>query len=164
MRIAEELHIGKPLEPGHELILSILMAREHLGRAMDERIFKPSGITDQQFNVLRILKGGPVEGYAIGELRRRVIARNADVPRLVDRLAKLGLVKRHQNPRDRRCCHVRITPEGDACQARVSTHHALLLREVDLLLPEKDRTRFLGMLEVLRDGLRKMSAPPEEVK
>lgn len=158
MRVAEELHIGKPLDPGHELALSVLLTREQLSRVLDERVFRPAGITDQQFNVLRILKGGPAGGYAIGEIRRRVIARNADVPRLVDRLMKMGLVRRLQNPKDRRSCHVLLTLEGDACQAGVSITHAALLRDMESLLPEEDQVQLLKLLEGFRDGLRGMGS------
>lgn len=161
MRVAEELHIGKPLEPGHELALSILLVREHLSRVLDERVFKPTGITDQQFNVLRILRGGPAEGYTIGEIRRRVITRNADVPRLVDRLVKLGLVTRRQNPRDRRSCHVFLTPEGDACQSRVSVLHDALLGELEVLLPLPDQAHLLNLLGMVGDGLKGLASPAE---
>ena len=161
MRVAEELHIGKPLEPGHELVLSILLTREHLSRVMDERVFKPAGITDQQFNVLRILKGGPVEGYTIGEIRHRVISRNADAPRLVDRLLKLGLVRRLQSAKDRRSCHVLLTAEGDACQARISAVHGALLREMEAFLPAASQAQLLTMLDNFRAGIQGLAEPRE---
>ena len=44
--------------------------------------------------MLRILKGGPEDGYLIREIRRRMISRSADVPRLVERMVKAGLVQR----------------------------------------------------------------------
>lgn len=161
MRITEELHIGKPLEKGHELALSILLTREHLTRLMDERVFKPAGLTDQQFNVLRILKGGPPEGYTIGEIRRRVIYRSADVPRLVDRLMGMGLVARQTNLKDRRSCHVLLTPEGDVCQAQLSPVHGSLLRELESLLPPPELDRLLGLLEQIRNGIRAKSGAQE---
>ncbi len=157
MRIAEELHIGKPLEPGHELALSVLLTREHLTRLMEERIFRPAELTDSQFNVLRILKGGPTEGYAIGELRQRIISRSADVPRLVDRLVAMGLVDRLPHPQDRRSCRVRLTARGDARQGSLSLVHASLLRELEGLLPEAERTRLLDLLERLREGMRALA-------
>ncbi|MCE1229846.1 MAG: hypothetical protein LWX11_10225 [Firmicutes bacterium] len=49
------------------------LAREQRLWLLEERIFKPSGLTNQPFDVLRILKGGPEEGYTIGEIRRRMI-------------------------------------------------------------------------------------------
>jgi len=162
MHLVEELHIGKPLDPGHELALSILLTREQLTRLLDERLFKPAGLSDQQFNVLRILKGGPTEGYTIGEIRRRIITRSADVPRLVDRLMALGLVARLTNPKDRRSCHVLLTPAGDACQAGLSPAHARLLRELETLLSAPERGHLLELLQRLRDGIRVLAEGPED--
>ena len=159
MGIEAELHIGKPLDPGHELALSVLLTREHLTRLLDERVFKPAGLTDQQFNVLRILKGGPVEGYTIGEIRRRVISRSADVPRLVDRLVGIGLVARQANPRDRRSCHVVLTPAGEASQAQVAPAHTAFLQELEALLPAEERRLLVALLDRLREGIRGLGGP-----
>ena len=78
MHLREELKIGKPIQPGHEVALALLLTREYVSRILDEQVFKKVEITDQQFNVLRILKGGPKEGYLIGEIKGRMIFRNAD--------------------------------------------------------------------------------------
>ena len=162
MRPSEELHIGKPLEPGQELALSILLTREHLTRLLDERVFRPAGLTDPQFNVLRILRGGPAEGYTIGEIRRRIISRSADVPRLVDRLGGMGLVARQPNPQDRRSCRVRLTPEGEACVVELSPRHGACLQALESLLPEASRRELLDSLERLRDGIRELAERPEK--
>jgi len=154
MQLREELLIGKTMDPGQELLLSILLAREYVTRLSDERLFKPAGITDQQFNVLRILRGGPEEGYLIRELRRRIISRSADVPRLVDRMVKAGLVCRREDPEDRRGCLVRLTPEGRALEARLAPVHTALCREIDGVLdPEEGRT-LIALHQKLREGLR----------
>ena len=159
MGVETELNIGRPLDPGHELALSVLLTREHLTRLLDERVFKPAGLTDQQFNVLRILKGGPAEGYTIGEIRRRVISRSADVPRLVDRLAGIGLVTRQTNPRDRRSCHVVLTAAGETSQAQVAPAHAAFLPELEALLPAEERRLLVALLDRLREGIRGLGEP-----
>jgi hypothetical protein len=66
MHIREELQITKPLEPGHEVALALLLTREYLARRFDECLYEPEGISDQQYNVLRILKGGPKDGSKYG--------------------------------------------------------------------------------------------------
>ncbi len=153
MDIREELLIGKPLEPGQEQLLSILLAREFVTRLTDERLFKPAGITDQQFNVLRILKGGPEEGYLIRELRRRIISRSADVPRLVDRMMKAGLVRRREDPSDRRGCLVQLTPEGRALEARLAPLHSALCAEVGAILSAEENRTLTDLLQKLREGI-----------
>ena len=115
--------------------------------------FKPAEITDQQFNVLRILKGGPKEGYLIREIRSRMISRSADVPRLVDRMDRGGLVSRCEDPADRRGCLVRLTPEGEALEASLAPIHSELCREMSGILDDWECKALLGLLEQLRDGI-----------
>jgi len=142
------------MAPGQEILLSLLLTREFAGRLSEERLFKPADITDQQFNVLRILKGGPKEGYLIREIRRRMISRSADVPRLADRMVRAGLVQRCEDPSDRRGCLVRLTPEGEALEARLAPLHNELCQEVGSILTDKDMTVLIGLLQQLRDGLK----------
>ncbi|MGA2079019.1 MAG: MarR family winged helix-turn-helix transcriptional regulator [Holophaga sp.] len=160
MNLREELHITKDMEPGQEIMLAVLLTREYLGRLSDERLFKPAGITDQQFNVLRILRGGPPEGYLIRELRRRMISHSADMPRLVERMVRAGLVQRREDPSDRRGSLVRLTPEGEALEARLAPVHSDLCREVASLLEEWGSKALLGLLEQMREGINGRLAPP----
>ncbi|HWQ08865.1 MAG TPA: MarR family transcriptional regulator [Holophaga sp.] len=154
MDLHDELQIRKPLDIGQETILSVMLTREHLAKLMDERLFKSEGITDQQYNVLRILIGGPPGGYLIREIRERMITRNADVPRLVDRLAAGGLVLRGEDPEDRRGCRVRITPAGRALRAKLEGPRAGLADQLAAILAPEDNRTLLDLLERLRDGIR----------
>ena len=153
MNLRDELHITRPMEPGQEILLSLLLAREYISRLSEERLFRPAGITDQQFNVLRILKGGPAEGYLIREIRRRMISRNADVPRLVDRMQRAALVERCEDPADRRGCLVRLSPEGGALEARLAPLHTSLCREVGGIMESWESKALLGLLQQFRDGV-----------
>ena len=153
MKLREELQITKAMEPGQEIMLAVLLTREYMGRLSEERLFKPAGITDQQFNVLRILRGGPPDGYLIREIRRRMISHSADVPRLVERMVRAGLVQRREDPADRRGSLVRLTPEGEALEARLAPVHSDLCREVAGLLEEWESKALLGLLEQLREGI-----------
>jgi len=162
MHLREELLIGRPMEPGQELLLSILLCREYCTRISDERLFKPAGITDQQFNVLRILKGGPAEGYLIRELRRRIISRSADVPRLVDRMVKAGLVLRQEDPSDRRGCLVKLTPEGRVLEAKLAPIHTALCKEIDGIMTGEETRTLVTLHQKLRDGIRDHLGAGEE--
>ena len=159
MKLREELHINKPMEPGQEIMLAILLTREYVARLSDDRLFKPARITDQQFNVLRILKGGPPDGYLIREIRNRMIAHSADVPRLVERMARAGLVARREDPADRRGSLVSLTPEGEALEARLAPVHASLCQEVAAVLQDWESKALLGLLQQLRDGIVARLAP-----
>ena len=162
MDLRDELHINKPLEPGQEIMLAVLLTREYLARLSDERLFKPARITDQQFNVLRILKGGPADGYLIRELRRRMIYHSADVPRLVERMVLAGLVQRREDPSDRRGSLVKLTPAGEELEARLAPVHSDLCREVAALMAGQDSLGLVALLSHLRDGISAKLEPREK--
>ena len=154
MHLREELQITKPFDPGQEVALALLLGREYLTRLFDKGLFEPEEISDQQYNVLRILKGGPRDGYLIKDIRCRMIFRFADVPRLVNRLETRGLVKRCENPSDRRGSRVQLTPKGQALEARLRARHQTLSAQVDRCLAPEERLQLLALLERLRDDHR----------
>ena len=69
-------------------------------------------LTLHQYNVLRILRGSHPAGLPSGEIANRMIARDPDITRLVDRLEKRGLVRRARSRQDRRVVEVGITDAG----------------------------------------------------
>ena len=163
MNIREELQITRPLDGGHEVALAILLNREYVARLFDQALYAPEGLSDQQFNVLRILKGGPRDGYLVKDLRCRMIYRFADVPRLVNRLEAQGLVKRCENPADRRGSRIQITPKGLALEGRIHGAHDALSQRVDRCLDDGERAQLLSLLERLRDDHREQLKALEEV-
>ena len=77
-----------------------------------ELVLKPAGITPQQFNVLRILRGAEPDGLCRNELRDRMLSRMPDMTRLLDRMEEAGLVTRERGDRDRRLVRTHVTPRG----------------------------------------------------
>ena len=77
-----------------------------------EELFKPYGITTAQFNILRILRGQAGKSLSGAELKSRMLERNSDVSRLLDRMAKKELITRTQCPNDKRATDVCITKTG----------------------------------------------------
>ena len=72
-------------------------------------VLRKQGLSEPQFNVLRILRGARPDGLPCREVAERMITRGPDVSRLLDRLAESGLVERHRSERDRRVVVVRAT-------------------------------------------------------
>jgi DNA-binding MarR family transcriptional regulator len=81
-------------------------------------ILKAEKLSPTQYNVLRILRGTP-EGLPCGEIGLRMITRDPDVTRLLDRLEKRGLISRCRETEDRRMVMARITPDGLKLLARL---------------------------------------------
>ncbi len=97
--------------PAQEAMLGLLVAAAHLERRLQEACER-HGITHDQYNVLRILRGAPAEGHPRYEIARRMINRAPDVTRLLDRLEAKALVSRTRSEEDRRVACNRITTAG----------------------------------------------------
>ena len=100
-------HVGCPEEAA---FLDLLRTTDMLSRRLVP-VLKAEDLSATQYNVLRILRGAP-EGLACGEIAGRMITRDPDVTRLLDRLEKRGLISRGRETKDRRTVMARITPEG----------------------------------------------------
>jgi DNA-binding MarR family transcriptional regulator len=90
--------------------LDLLRTSDSLSRRMVP-VLKAVDLSPTQYNVLRILRGSP-EGLPCGEIASRMITRDPDITRLLDRLEKRRLVSRCRETEDRRTVLTRITPEG----------------------------------------------------
>jgi DNA-binding MarR family transcriptional regulator len=97
--------------PEEEAYLNLLRTTTVL-YAEFERLFKQAGLSEPQYNVLRILRGVGGCGVPCSDIGSRMIARVPDVTRLVDRLEAAGLVERCRIPNDRRVVQVKITQKG----------------------------------------------------
>src|SRR5665213_1792108 len=81
-------------------------------------LLKTEDLSANQYNVLRILRGSP-DGLPCGEIGNRMITRDPDITRLLDRLEKRDLISRCRETKDRRMVMARITPEGLKLLARI---------------------------------------------
>ncbi len=97
--------------PHHEALLALMLANASVEAMLDEA-FEGTGITQPQYNVLRILNGIYPNAHARGEIARRMVRRAPDLTRMLDRLVKLGLVERMKGEHDHRQSLARITPKG----------------------------------------------------
>ncbi|MGA9496799.1 MAG: MarR family transcriptional regulator, partial [Terriglobales bacterium] len=96
--------------PEEALFLELLRTTDMLSRGLIP-LLKEEDVSPNQYNVLRILRGS-AEGLPCGEIASRMITRDPDITRLLDRLEKRGLISRCRETKDRRMVMTRITPEG----------------------------------------------------
>ena len=96
--------------PEEAAFLDLLRTTDMLSRGLIS-VLKTGDLSPTQYNVLRILRGS-IEGLPCGEIASRMITRDPDITRLLDRLEKRGLISRCRETRDRRMVMARITPEG----------------------------------------------------
>lgn len=104
---------SKSAEPGLEerAFVSLQRAADRLAGKLAEWL-KPHGLSPTQYNALRILRGAGTEGLRCSDVGARMINRDPDITRLVDRLEKRGLVTRRRGTKDRRVVRASITPAG----------------------------------------------------
>ena len=96
--------------PEETAFLEMLRTTDQLSRGL-VALLKAAQLSPTQYNVLRILRGAP-EGLPCGEIGQRMITRDPDITRLLDRLEKRGVIARWRDSKDRRMVLARITPEG----------------------------------------------------
>jgi DNA-binding MarR family transcriptional regulator len=103
--------------PEEAAFLDLLRTTDMLSRELFP-VLKGADLSPTQYNVLRILRGAP-EGLPCGEIASRMITRDPDVTRLLDRLEKRELISRCRETNDRRTVMVRTTAEGLRVLARL---------------------------------------------
>jgi DNA-binding MarR family transcriptional regulator len=109
------------------------------------QLLKSEDLSPTQYNVLRILRGAP-SGLPCGEIAGRMITRDPDITRLLDRLAKRGLIGRRRESKDRRVVLTKITPEGLELLARIDEPMQQLHRQQ---LGHLGRNRMKTLAEIL---------------
>jgi len=152
-KLQKELKQAKPFAGiEEEVFLNLLRTADALSRPLAEML-KRAGLTPTQYNVLRILRGAGECGAACREISDRLITKDPDITRLLDRMEDRGLVTREREERDRRRIATRITDEGLRLLAEWDGRVEELLREQLGHMDEKKLARLNELLEAARgDG------------
>ncbi len=116
-------------------------------------LLKPSGLSPTQYNVLRILRGASGKGVCCREIGERLITRDPDVTRLIDRLEKRNLLLRTREKEDRRFVTIQLTPGGlelvNQLDEPIEKWNRKLMRNIG----RGDTKVLIELLEQLREGL-----------
>ena len=111
MKIEEEIKQEKFSSQHQKAVINLIYTANWLTNRQQD-FFKPYNITGQQFNILRILKGQHPKTISATEIKSRMLDKNSDVSRLLDRLVAKNLIIKKACPNDRRAADVSITEEG----------------------------------------------------
>jgi DNA-binding MarR family transcriptional regulator len=118
MELEQELQQKRFESEKQKLVLNIMFTAGWIDCQAIRRL-KPHGLSPQQFNVLRILRGQHPKAASANLIGTRMIDRSSNVSRLIDKLLEKKLLTREANPEDRRGIHVVITQKGLALLARI---------------------------------------------
>jgi DNA-binding MarR family transcriptional regulator len=131
-----------------EAVVSLMVAAEHIEQAVVP-VWERHGITADQYNVLRILRGVHPGGHPRCEIARRMIHRAPDVTRMLDRLARQRLVTRGRNPDDRRESIATISRAGLALLERIDPDVVAVQQSVTQGLNERELRELVRLCDAL---------------
>jgi MarR family transcriptional regulator, organic hydroperoxide resistance regulator len=138
--------------PQARVFVALLAAADRLTQDADH-LMKQHGLTGTQYNVLRILRGAEPNGLPCKGISDRMISRDPDMTRLLDRMEKRGLIGRQRQTDDRRVVKTRITAQG-----------LELLRKRDAPVNEMHKTQFRSVsparLKALASALEEVCKSP----
>lgn len=150
MKIEDEIKQQKFKSEHQKAVINLLYTASWLqGKQQD--FFKPFNITLQQFNILRILKGQHPKSISGTEIKARMLDRNSDVSRLLDRLVAKNLISKQTCPNDKRATDVNITDTGLDLLRSLDKYQS----EIDgvLSLNEEEAVQLSQLLDKCRNGL-----------
>jgi DNA-binding MarR family transcriptional regulator len=131
------------------LFVAFMQIADTLG-AQAEQVVKTAGLTAAQYNVLRILRGAGRAGLACKEISERMISRDPDITRLLDRMEKRNLITRERQSDDRRVVKTYVTPNGlEVLKTLDRPISALHKRQFQDIAPAKLKV-LAAMLEEIR--------------
>lgn len=143
-----------------EAYLELQRVADALGRTLGERL-KPDDLSAAQYNVLRILRGAGTEGLPCGAIAVRMVTRDPDVTRLLDRLERRGLAARVRESRDRRVVRTTITTAGLHLLSRLDAPIAALHEEQLAHLGHVRLRALIQLLTLARQRAERPAAAPQ---
>lgn len=126
MKIEDEIN-GRFRNDYHRGMINLVFTTNQLNHQF-QQFLKVHNLSTSQYNILRVLRGFSDQPRSVNFLKERMLDRNSDVSRLVDRLHQRGLIRRRESSEDRRQKELEITPAGldilgqmQACEKQVDT-------------------------------------------
>jgi MarR family transcriptional regulator, organic hydroperoxide resistance regulator len=152
--LQREIRQNRPFRSLSQEAMLGLMRTTDLVRRTFGRVLEGQGITLQQYNVLRILRGAGDSGLPTLEIGSRMIEESPGITRLIDRLEAKGWVRRERCPHDRRQVLCWITAPGLALLEALEEPMADADdRALSMLTPE-DKSHLIRLLDAIRAGSR----------
>jgi len=149
MKLQEALKTDRFRNEQHKATLNVLYTaywfKSHLNV-----VFKEYGITEEQFNVMRILRGKHPEQMCVRDIASRMLEKNSNVPRIVDRLVTKDMVKRENSREDKRETLISLTAKGIAQLEKVSKEVETKTNKI-INLSGDEADQLHNLLEKLRE-------------
>lgn len=148
MRIEEAIRQKAFKDPYNKAIVNLLFTHSHIV-SKQSSLFKPFGLSPEQYNVLRILRGQNGNPITVSSIQERMLNRMSNASRLVEKLKLKGLVVREESPKDRRQVDILITDKGLEVLKKLEISIQKLNREL-IALDEDEIEQLNFLLDKLR--------------
>lgn len=152
-KLQAEIRQSRLFERPEEALLNVVRTADALARNAAAAL-KPFAVTPTQYNVLRILRGAGEDGRTCREISERMLTRDPDVTRMLDRLESRRLVRRHRDAEDRRVVRTQITVEGLDLLRRADPIIAALNQRLAGHLDQVTLRTLIEALEEIRERAR----------
>jgi DNA-binding MarR family transcriptional regulator len=148
--LQREIRQRKPFRtPSQEAVVGLLRTTDRVRRTL-AGVVEPRGVTLQQYNVLRILRGARPRGLPTLEIAARMVEHAPGITRLLDRLQAKALVRRQRLSQDRRQVMCRITPAGLRLLAGLDAGLQRADQSTLGMLSRRDLRRLIALLDRIR--------------
>ena len=152
-KLQQEIHQTKAIRrPEEEASLNIVRTADALMLALSG-VLKPYLLSATQYNVLRILRGAGKDGASCKDIGRRLVARDPDITRLMDRLEQRELVTRDRAKEDRRVVTHRLSKAGLELVNELDRPIEALHRQTMGHMKARKLRDLIGLLEEIRAGI-----------
>lgn len=149
--LQRDLQQNRPFESAAQEALLGLLRTADVVRLRLADVLEPRGVTLQQYNVLRILRGAGAQGLPTLEIGARMIERAPGITRLLDRLETKGLARRERSRVDRRQVFCTITPAGLELLATLDRPVQAVDSDVAAKLSAAEQRQLIHLLDALRE-------------
>jgi DNA-binding MarR family transcriptional regulator len=147
--IEEEIRQTHFRTSGEKAFINLVFTANYLNSKLSVFLRQYDGLTPQQYNILRILRGQKGNPISILEVKNRMLDRQPDASRIIDRMVRKGLISRTASRTDRRQVDLAITKAGLKLLDSVGDKHLALFRAL-FNMSEAELEKFSLMLDSIR--------------
>ncbi|MBU6159335.1 MAG: MarR family transcriptional regulator [Bacteroidetes bacterium] len=148
MKLEEAIQTNHFRNASHRAVLNTLYSAWWLKTQLSG-VLKPYGLTQEQYNVMRILKGKFPQSMCVKDIAGRMIEKGSNVPRIIDRLVAKKWVKRAVDQVDKRHTVIQLTESGMELLEK-STQEMNRVFDDLLGFTEKEAEQLNALLEKMR--------------
>lgn len=151
MSIETDIKQNAPFRNSHQRVMVNLMYTSNWVAASQMQLLKPSGLTLQQYNVLRILRGQYPNPVKVSDITERMLDKMSNASRLVDKLVLKKLVLRTECSSDRRAVDVVVTEKGLDLLSKIDVQQDEWIANQEGKVTQEEAALLSNLLDRLRD-------------